>query len=203
MAIPLGAAVYTNFLEPKGRLVFDCVAYRTPDSPNESPCYLLDCTASESGSVVRQLAKFKIRSKVQITDVSDQFEVWVVLGTGADNVAKQFNGRMFPDPRNARLGFRGLFPKGETPTFAGGLQQCSEDAYETFRMLQGAFESPIEMPPSTFPLEANLNFYHGVSFTRGSGADCAYSLQRCHSEAISPHHRTALRALIQYRHDAA
>ena len=70
--------------------------------------FLLDCAAAQAADLARRLGFYKLRAKVAVTNASDDLGV-VAVWKGAPSAG----GLIYPDPRDARLGFRTIAPRAE------------------------------------------------------------------------------------------
>lgn len=82
------------------------------------------------------------------------------------------NCGIYPDPRLALLGYRVIAPKNENlikeVQNAGISVDSSAHSYRMFRYRLGVGEGIKELPTEKcFPLEANCDYLHGVSFHKG------------------------------------
>eukprot|EP00494_Astrolonche_serrata_P025732 UN25993 len=65
--------MYSSFLNSKGRYLHDFFITKGDDQ------YLLDCSSDDKQKLIKWLTRYKLRKKVEITDLSDQYRVWSVM----------------------------------------------------------------------------------------------------------------------------
>jgi len=85
--------LYAFFLSPQGRFLCDFFIHK------QEGVYLLDAPKSQILDVVKKFNMYKLRSDVQILDVSDKYKVLIT--------SKKTDGA-FADPRLQALGFRAV-----------------------------------------------------------------------------------------------
>ena len=107
-----------------------------------------------------------------MTDVSSSVQCSALLGPRISRLLggpRQDGVYLFDDPRTPLLGLRALArrPAAAAPLPAD-VPQEDEEVYSLWRHLLGVAEGPEEMPAAhVLPLEANLEYLHGVSFDKG------------------------------------
>ncbi|KAL9246793.1 hypothetical protein vseg_020286 [Gypsophila vaccaria] len=200
--------VYAALLTPQGRFLYDFFVYRPP-RPDEK----LDRTGSGPGprpgevevfadvdagvvdEVMETLKRYRLRSKVDIEHVGEDFCCWqrfggdlsgqssskeepdsagVGWGGNVDGSAmsssqgSEAGWQWFKDPRLDCLGFRGIFPSGTPPPLVEADKETIEENYLLWRLEQGVAEGPNEIPKGeAIPLEYNLAGLNAISFDKG------------------------------------
>ena len=151
-----GSARFAGLLTPQGKILFEFFALRTEDG------WLLDTLGSKVGDLVKRLTMYKLRAKVVLADVSDDYAVAAAWGPASPVVG---DGWCFADPRSAALGWRLIVPRAAAARLASG---ATEDDYHRLRIAIGVAEGGRDYPlGDTFPHEANYDRDAGVSFTKG------------------------------------
>lgn len=89
-----------------------------------------------------------------------------------DDVTLSNDSTIYPDPRLSFLGYRVIAPKNENVIKSvqnvGISVESSTHSYRMFRFRLGVGEGIKELPTEKcFPLEANCDYLHGVSFHKG------------------------------------
>ncbi len=140
------APCYAALLTPQGRVVAEM--FVVPQPADES--LLLDVPACQSASLCAALSRYKLRRTVTV-DFSPGVHVTVSATPLPDG---------YPDPRLEALGWRGFVPAAADGE-AGG-----EDV-SAYRARCHALGVPPFVPADALPLEYNLDFLNGVSFTKG------------------------------------
>ncbi|XP_030895251.1 putative transferase CAF17, mitochondrial, partial [Leptonychotes weddellii] len=156
-APPPARAGYAHFLNVQGRTLYDVLLYRLPEH-DEAPAFLLECDRAALGALQRHLALYKIRRKVTV-EPRPELRVWAVLPRTPAEA-----GGAVPEDRaqSARPAGSGA---GEGPPPAPRTSQRSgtRPLHPT-----GVPEGIHDLPPGVaLPLESNLAFMNGVSFTKG------------------------------------
>jgi folate-binding Fe-S cluster repair protein YgfZ len=107
-------AIWAAFLTPQGKYLFDFFMIEVAGA------LLLDCEAARIDNLIARLTNYKLRSQVEIADVSDDWAVAALIGGGTDTSALVgFEGRGGPfaggvcyvDPRYGGGGSRAILPK--------------------------------------------------------------------------------------------
>ncbi|KAM4860596.1 putative transferase CAF17, mitochondrial [Thomomys bottae] len=172
-APPSARAAYAHFLNVQGRTLYDVILYGLPVCPEEASGFFLECDSSVLGALQKHLALYKIRRKVTV-EPSPELRVWAVLPrtphmTKAVPLQERVEATaiLTRDPRSACMGWRLLTQEqGVTLVPMGRLGDLQE--YHTHRYQQGIPEGVRDLPPGVaLPLESNLAFMNGVSFTKG------------------------------------
>jgi len=156
--LSVGQARYAALLTPQGKILFDFFIYRAPDEAG--PVFLIDCPAGASTGLARRLGFYRLRAKVTIADVTADYQVGAFWGGEPTTVS---GGFVYPDPRDARLGFRAMLPRAA----AYGLGQAI-GAYEAHRIAFGAPRGGADFAyGDVFPHDINMDLLHGVDFEKG------------------------------------
>uniref|UniRef100_R7VZI8 CAF17 C-terminal domain-containing protein n=1 Tax=Aegilops tauschii TaxID=37682 RepID=R7VZI8_AEGTA len=139
--------------------------------------------------------KYRLRSKVEIDNVSEEFLCWqrfgndvahagpstqepeaqsIGWGQGSDHAAEssaQGNGhgwQWLKDPRLDILGYRGIFPADTIPPLVEADKEADERHYLLWRIENGVAEGSTEIPKGeAIPLEYNLAGLNAISFDKG------------------------------------
>ncbi|MFN4283898.1 MAG: YgfZ/GcvT domain-containing protein [Alphaproteobacteria bacterium] len=168
-----GQAIYAALLTPNGRYLHDFFVVEMDD------VLFLDVAKKKLDDLRERLTKYRLRSKVEIDDVSFLFRVIAMLGDGPhDSQALHgFEGRGGPfangfcyvDPRYAGIGVRALVPKDAFAMFdAAGFKPGDRMAYETLRLHFGIPEGQFDLTPEkSLPLESNFDLLNAVDWQKG------------------------------------
>jgi folate-binding protein YgfZ len=160
----LAPAIHAGLLAPQGKILFDFFIVKTPDG------YLLDTARAQCVDLVKRLTMYKLRSKVVISDVGDEYRVLAVWGPAAGSPGKAAHAVSFSDPRLPGLGLRILAEKDFADDIAAatGALAASADDYHAHRIGLGVPEGGKDYAfGDTFPHEALFDQLSGVSFTKG------------------------------------
>ncbi|NXP82027.1 CAF17 transferase, partial [Ramphastos sulfuratus] len=171
----LPRALYAHALNVQGRCLYDVILYRLHESPEEEPHILLECDSSVLDTLQKHLKLYKIRRKVNITPCLD-LSLWAVVPReGAGDIASSLTQCadqaliLTPDPRTEVMGWRLITKKGANLSeIIPGSHIGDIEDYHRHRYKQGIPEGVKDLPPGVaLPLESNLAYMNGVSFTKG------------------------------------
>ena len=144
-------AIFAGLLTPQGKILAEFFVAKAGDG------FLLDIATAQAGELVKRLALYKLRAKVDIRDATAEHAVLAVWGSETQGMVS------FPDPRLPALGLRVLAETGTT----NGTNAALTD-YDVHRIQLGVPEGGKDYAiPDTFPHEANFDLLNGVSFTKG------------------------------------
>ncbi|CAN1186079.1 Putative transferase At4g12130, mitochondrial [Linum perenne] len=202
--------MYAALLTPQGRFLFDFFLYKpvkesekldpTGSGPGSESGGLYELFADVDASVLDELLqtlkKYRLRSKVEIENVAEEFRCWqrfggdigeesseveepeaasVGWGSGIDRAGMSAshgtgnNGwQWFKDPRLECLGLRGIFPSDTTPPLVEADKETNEENYLLWRVEKGVAEGSSEIRKGeSIPLEYNLVGLNAISFDKG------------------------------------
>ncbi|KAL4570879.1 hypothetical protein LXL04_026542 [Taraxacum kok-saghyz] len=202
-------SLYAAMLTPQGRFLYDMFLYEPPRTdekldpsgsrpgPEQDNVELLaDVDSSVLEELVETLKKYRLRSKVDIENVGDDFSCWQRYGvdhhkrqpssledpeaasvgwggaidpTGSSSSQGNSTGwQWHKDPRLDCLGFRGIFPSNTIPPMVAADTETEEENYLMWRLEKGVAEGSIEIPKGeAIPLEYNLAGLNAISFEKG------------------------------------
>lgn len=150
--------MYSAMLNPQGRFMYDM--FLLSDRKEEEPVILMDVESQTVPELTRSLIKYRLRAAVDISNVSNEYEVKVLFGSSDTEPS----GVWHVDPRLPMLGFRTIVPRED----ASAGDPASAQQYVDWRIEHGVAEGCIEIPSgSALPLEYNLDGLSGISFTKG------------------------------------
>lgn len=168
-----GQAIYAALLTPQGRYLHDFFVIEMDG------VLFLDVAKKKLEDLQARLLKYRLRSKVDVDDVSGIFRVIALLGDGPHDsqALRGFEGRGGPfangfcyvDPRYAGIGVRALVPKDAFAMFdAAGFQANDRMAYETLRLLFGIPEGLFDLQPEkSLPMESNFDLLNAIDWKKG------------------------------------
>jgi hypothetical protein len=172
--VALDRAIYAALLTPQGKYLFDFFIAAGDDR------LLLDCERPRLEALVKRLAMYRLRAKVEIRDASDETAVHVAYGEAAlaalelpaePGVARDFaGGTAFVDPRLAAVGARIIAPAEAAARAleAAGFQAASADDYDGLRLGLGLPDGSRDLEVErTILLEGNFEELNGVDFQKG------------------------------------
>ncbi|XP_055586484.1 putative transferase CAF17 homolog, mitochondrial [Uranotaenia lowii] len=169
------ASIYAHLLNTSGRVLFDSLIYK---SSEDNRNFLVECDTEAVDKVRKHLRIFRVRKKVDISDVDKK--VWVMFSSisngctvpADDTQPKLF--KLFKDARLSDLGYRIITDSVTTSSqiqsaFSVGFHfENDAISYKEHRYKLGIPEGIKELPlTKCFPLESNCDYMHGVSFHKG------------------------------------
>jgi len=161
--------IYTSFMNSQGRIQYDAFIHPA-DRRDPSQGYIIDTDGNiGSEAIIAQLNKFKLRTKVKFTEISDHFSVYSVLGTDRKILEdSELCKYVYDDPRTTIMGLRIVVPSQEKVKFPSILHEATQDDYKLFRMLKGVPEGKDDFwEQGALPFEHILEELNGVSFNKG------------------------------------
>ena len=153
----VGEARFGGLLAPQGKILFEFFALRTGDG------WLLDTLADRIGDLVKRLTMYKLRAKITLADVSDQYRIAAAWGPTAPTID---GGWSYIDPRHSELGRRLIVPREKLESLSTEVVPAA--IYDERRVTLGIAEGGLDYAlGDAFPHEANYDRLNGVSFTKG------------------------------------
>jgi tRNA-modifying protein YgfZ len=157
-------AIHAALLTPQGKILFDFFVVRAGDS------FLLEVARDKAADLAKRLNLYKLRAKVDIQDVSEDYRVLALWGPSPSAREEAAGTVSFADPRLPALGLRILADtrsaRGKVAV-ADALDAAPED-YHAHRIALGVPEGGKDyVLGDTFPHEADLDQLGGVSFSKG------------------------------------
>ncbi|KAM9322016.1 putative transferase CAF17 homolog, mitochondrial [Pholidichthys leucotaenia] len=171
---PERGAMYAHMLNVQGRTLYDIILYSLRKA---EPGVYLECDTTVKDSLLKHLKVFKIRRKVSISTCSD-LTVWAVLSEqkGTDQeaskpeLASPEKALVWEaDPRTQQMGWRLVLQSQVDPlNIVASCQKGDTEEYHRHRYAIGLPEGVKDLPPGVaLPLESNLVFMQGISFSKG------------------------------------
>jgi folate-binding protein YgfZ len=140
--------IYAMMLSPQGRFLTDYFILKIEGG------YLLDTTSYNLPEIIKKLNNYKLRSKVEIADVSGKYRVLASL----EKIDSQFS----QDPRNKEIGFRKI-----TEDFSQ-LQIEPFNEYESLRIKLKIPDAQLDfIYDRSFPLEYGSVELNAIDFLKG------------------------------------
>lgn len=170
-------AMYAHILNVQGRTLYDVILYSLKGNPEGLNGVLLECDSTVQDSIMRLLKVYKIRRKVKFS-LCPSLSLWALLPpnqaaalgkskpdiTAADKVLV-----LERDPRTEVMGWRMISSCHNTPhEIVSACQEGNTEEYHRHRYEIGLPEGVKDLPPGeALPLESNLVYMQGISFSKG------------------------------------
>ena len=167
-------SIFSALLSPQGKYLFEFFVVKDKDG------YFLDCDGISVTDLINHLSKYKIRSKVDITDLSSDYAIGVInlenfktiqSEIGKNDLTVQYrNSPIFIDPRNNELGARIISPLEKLYLT---IKKLNFKIVEDKTYLKKAYLSgiPIEglknLQNQLFGLEVNFEKLNAIDFKKG------------------------------------
>lgn len=167
-------AIYACMLTPQGKYVCDFFISQWQGQ------YFLDIGTNDSEAILRKLTMYKLRAKVDIRDVTDNYAVIALID---ENIAEAMTLQAvegytssnteavtFIDPRIRAIGARAIVRNTAFSHWieVHHLTPGQVDQYEVLRLSLGVPDGIRDLvPEDSFPLTFNLEAYHAIDFKKG------------------------------------
>ena len=168
------SSCFTSLLSPQGKFLFEFIIIKHKSG------YILDCEKSQVDGLFKQLNVYKLRSKVEILNLSNEFVVAAfshekfLTFEEAQDVAgftlKYREDPIFLDPRNKQLGARLIInlEKLYLSLKKLGLQDSSlQDYYSHCHKLGIVPKDLNKLQNKLFGIECNYEELNGIDFKKG------------------------------------
>jgi len=167
-------SVFAALLSPQGKYLFDFFIIKSNGG------YLLDCDGNSIKGLLSNLSKYKIRSKIEINDLSQNYVVGVINFENFKIIQKELGKQeltlqyrdspIFVDPRDSELGARIISPleKLYLTIKKLNLKIVKNNSYIEKAFLKGI---PVEglnnLQNQLFGLEVNFEKFNAIDFKKG------------------------------------
>ncbi|KAI9141612.1 hypothetical protein BKA69DRAFT_1019546, partial [Paraphysoderma sedebokerense] len=181
-----GEGFFAAFLNPQGRVLFDVFIYpRNIGTDFPHPRFFIESSTSIIPSLMGHLKRYKVRSKVNIEDISTDYSIWNIWGPNKSSMWWQKDGgKGLPvggfllkkdqieigcrDGRMPLMGWRVVTKSNSKPDLPSTFEELPSSEYTIRRMLHGVPEGPLDyFSGSSLPLESNFDYMGGVDFRKG------------------------------------
>jgi folate-binding protein YgfZ len=165
-------AIWAALLSPQGKYLHDFFVAAVNDT------LMLDCEKARVGDLMERLQRYKLRSKVEIADVTGDWAVAALMGTDADAGALVgFEGQGGPfaggicyvDPRYGGMGARALIPRGAVAELpAAGFEQAEPGILDHTRLCLGIPDGSRDLSiDKALPMENGFDGLNGIDWDKG------------------------------------
>ncbi len=168
------SSIFSALLSPQGKYLFDFFVIKNDRG------YLLDCDGNSVKSLIDNLSKYKIRSKVEIKDISSSNVVGIIHYENFKMIQKELNKQtftlhfrdspIFVDPRDSDLGARIISPleKLYLTIKKLNLKIVENNSYFKKAFLKGIpVEGLMSLQNQLFGLEINFEKLNAIDFKKG------------------------------------
>ena len=168
------SSIFSALLSPQGKYLFDFFVIKNDRG------YLLDCDGNSVKSLIDNLSKYKIRSKVEIKDISSSNVVGIIHYENFKMIQKELNKQtltlhfrdspIFVDPRDSDLGARIISPleKLYLTIKKLNLKIVENNSYIKKAFLKGIpVEGLMNLQNQLFGLEINFEKLNAIDFKKG------------------------------------
>ncbi|XP_056912299.1 putative transferase CAF17 homolog, mitochondrial isoform X2 [Takifugu flavidus] len=171
---PEPKAMYAHMLNVQGRTLYDIILYRESDA---GPSVFIECDSTVKDALLRHFKIYKLRRKVNINPCAE-LSVWAVLpkqkmtGQVASKPELSTPDKALfleADPRANEMGWRLVLDNQVDPLdILTSCQKGDTEEYHRHRYAIGLPEGVKDLPPGVaLPLESNLVYMQGISFSKG------------------------------------
>lgn len=169
-------AMYAHMLNVQGRTLYDIMLYSLKEADAGQGVFL-ECDSAVKDSILRHLKVYKLRRKV-IVNPCPELSVWAVLsaqknaGQEASKPELSSTDKALvweADPRTQEMGWRLVLDSQVDPLdIITSCQKGDTGEYHRHRYAIGLPEGVKDLPPGVaLPLESNLVYMQGISFSKG------------------------------------
>jgi len=172
--VSLSASIFSALFTPQGKYLFEFFLIQSKNG------YLLDCDNKFTNDIINYLLKYKLRSKIEITDISKDYVIGLINSEKFLDIQKnenktgdtiKFRGSpLFLDPRNNNLGARivSSLEKLHLTIKKLNLKIIKPDTYFAKAHSLGIPIKGIEnLKDQLFGLEANFEELNAIDFKKG------------------------------------
>ncbi|MGE0650437.1 MAG: folate-binding protein YgfZ [Alphaproteobacteria bacterium] len=165
-------AIWTALLTPQGKYLFDFFVVEVMGA------LVLDCERARIPDLIRSMTRYKLRSRVEITDDSEDWAVAVLVGTEADSQALVGSegragtfagGVCYVDPRYGGAGARAILPRDAVAQLdAFGFERADAADYDIHRLICGLPDGSRDLiVEKSLPMENGFDPLHAIAWDKG------------------------------------
>ena len=172
--VSFSSSIFSALFTPQGKYLFEFFLIKSKNG------YLLDCDNKFTKEIVNYLLKYKLRSKIEITDISTNYVIGLISSekfldiqereNKTDDTIEFRDSPLFLDPRNKNLGARILssLEKLHLTIKKLDLKIVKPDAYFAKAHSLGIPIKGIKnLKDQLFGLEANFEELNAIDFKKG------------------------------------
>ena len=167
-------SIFSALFTPQGKYLFEFFLIQSKKG------YLLDCDNQFTNEIINYLLKYKLRSKIEITDISEDYVIGIINSEKFLDIQKSENktgntiefrdSPIFLDPRNKNLGARivSTLEKLHLTIKKLNLKIIKPDTYFAKAHSLGIPIKGIQnLKDQLFGLEANFEELNAIDFKKG------------------------------------
>ena len=167
-------SIFAALLSPQGKYLFDFFVVKKDDG------YLVDCDGKSVKELINTLSKYKIRSKVEIKDLSSSYVIGIINFNNFRMIQKEMGKKdltleyrespIFVDPRNTDLGARIISPLEKLYLT---IKKLNLKIVDDKLYIEKAFHKGIpvdglkHLQNQLFGLEINFEMLNAIDFKKG------------------------------------
>ena len=172
--VSFSSSIFSALFTPQGKYLFEFFLIQSKNG------YLLDCDNKFTNEIINYLLKYKLRSKIEITDISTDYVIGLISSekfldiqeseNKTDDTIEFRDSPLFLDPRNKNLGARILssLEKLHLTIKKLDLKIVKPDAYFAKAHSLGIPIKGIKnLKDQLFGLEANFEELNAIDFKKG------------------------------------
>ena len=172
--VSFSSSIFSALFTPQGKYLFEFFLIQSKNG------YLLDCDNKFTKEIINYLLKYKLRSKIEITDISTDYVIGLISSekffdiqkseSKTDNTIEFRDSPLFLDPRNKNLGARILssLEKLHLTIKKLDLKIVKPDTYFAKAHSLGIPIKGIKnLKDQLFGLEANFEELNAIDFKKG------------------------------------
>ena len=165
---------FASLLTPQGKFLFSFIIVKHKSG------YFIDCEKSQAAALYKQLNTYKLRSNIEIMDLSNEFviatftkEKFLEFENAKNELGNTINYREDPillDPRNNKLGARLIInlEKLYLSLKKLGLRDSNVDEYYKLSHQLGIAQKNMnKLQNKLFGIECNFEELNGIDFKKG------------------------------------
>ena len=165
---------FTSLLTPQGKFLYEFIIVKHKSG------YLIDCEKTQSEGLFKQLTLYKLRSKVEILNLSNEFvvagfshEKFLTFDEAKDKsgfTIKYREDPIFLDPRNKQLGARLIINLEKLYLSLKKLDLHDADLKEYYSLSHSLGIVPKDLnklQDKLFGIECNFEELNGIDFKKG------------------------------------
>jgi folate-binding protein YgfZ len=165
---------FTSLLSPQGKFLYEFIIIKHKSG------YLIDCEKSQADGLYKQLSTYKLRSKVEILNLSNEFvvaafsyEKFLTFDKVQDKSGFTIKYREYPiflDPRNKQLGARLIInlEKLYLSLKKLNLHDANLREYYSFSHKLGIVPKDLnKLQNKLYGIECNYEELNGIDFKKG------------------------------------